>query len=366
MTETLKCIGCGAPLQSENKNAPGYVPEHNLFREDVICRRCFRLKNYNEVQDVGMDSEDFLNLLNGLSDRSGIIVNVVDIFDFEGSFINALKRIVGNKKIILVANKLDLLPKQINHRRVKEWLKRSAKKYGLEAEEVVLISAEKGWGIEDLLTAINQNRDHDDVYIVGTTNVGKSTLINKLIELSVGEKDVVTTSRFPGTTLDMIDIPLDETSFMYDTPGIIQEHQMTHLVTEKELKTIIPKKEIKQRVYQLNESQTLFFGGLARIDYVSGGKRPLICFFSNDLNIHRTKTEKANELWKNQLGDLLTPPNNVSNFNLKDIKAVRLETGKEKRDIMISGLGFITIDSGAKVIVRVPKNVDVVLRNSIL
>jgi ribosome biogenesis GTPase YqeH len=363
LTETLKCIGCGAPLQSENKNAPGYVPEHNLFREDVICRRCFRLKNYNEVQDVGMDSED---LLNGLSDRSGIIVNVVDIFDFEGSFINALKRIVGNKKIILVANKLDLLPKQINHRRVKEWLKRSAKKYGLEAEEVVLISAEKGWGIEDLLTAINQNRDHEDVYIVGTTNVGKSTLINKLIELSVGEKDVVTTSRFPGTTLDMIDIPLDETSFMYDTPGIIQEHQMTHLVTEKELKTIIPKKEIKQRVYQLNESQTLFFGGLARIDYVSGGKRPLICFFSNDLNIHRTKTEKANELWKNQLGDLLTPPNNVSNFNLKDIKAVRLETGKEKRDIMISGLGFITIDSGAKVIVRVPKNVDVVLRNSIL
>ena len=48
-----------------------------------------------------MDSEDFLNLLNELSDRKGIIVNVVDIFDFEGSFINALKRIVGNKKIIL-------------------------------------------------------------------------------------------------------------------------------------------------------------------------------------------------------------------------------------------------------------------------
>ena len=39
--------------------------------------------------------------------------------------------------------------------------------------------------------------------------------------------------KIPGTTLDMIDIPLDETSFMYDTPGIIQEHQMTHLVSEK-------------------------------------------------------------------------------------------------------------------------------------
>ena len=325
-----------------------------------------RLKNYNEVQDVGMESEDFLNLLTGLSEKKGIIVNVVDVFDFEGSFINAIQRIVGNKKIILVANKIDLLPKQINHRRVKEWLRKSARKYGLEAEDVVLISANKGWGIDELLQSINHVRNKDDVYIVGTTNVGKSTLINKLIEQSVGEKDVVTTSRFPGTTLDMIDIPLDEKSFMFDTPGIIQSHQMTNYVSENELKIIIPKNEIKQRVYQLNEKQTLFFGGLARIDYVSGGKRPLVCFFSNDLNIHRTKTEKANDLWKSQLGALLSPPQDAQQFNLNDVKAVRLETGKTKRDIMISGLGFITIDAGAKVIVRVPKHVDVILRNSIL
>ena len=43
-----------------------------------------------------MDSEDFLNLLTGLSNKSGIVVNV-GCFDFEGSFINAIKRIVGNK-----------------------------------------------------------------------------------------------------------------------------------------------------------------------------------------------------------------------------------------------------------------------------
>ena len=153
---------------------------------------------------------------------------------------------------------------------------------------------------------------------------------------------------------------------MYDTPGIIQVHQMTHYVTEKELKVIIPKNEIKQRVFQLNEGQTLFFGGLARIDYVSGGKRPLVCYFSNDLNIHRTKTEKANDLWRNQIGHLLSPPSNPEKFNISDMKAVRLETGKEKRDIMISGLGFITIEAGAKVIVRVPKSVDVVLRQSIM
>jgi ribosome biogenesis GTPase A len=31
-----------------------------------------------------LDSEDFLNLLNGLADKKGIVVNVVDVFDFEG------------------------------------------------------------------------------------------------------------------------------------------------------------------------------------------------------------------------------------------------------------------------------------------
>ena len=64
-------------------------------------------------------------------------------------------------------------------------VKRTARKYGLEAEEVVLISAHKGWGIDALLESINRFRNHQDVYIVGTTNVGKSTLINKLIEQSV-------------------------------------------------------------------------------------------------------------------------------------------------------------------------------------
>ena len=41
-----------------------------------------------------------LNLLTGLSEKKGIIVNVVDVFDFEGSFINAIQRIVGNKNYI--------------------------------------------------------------------------------------------------------------------------------------------------------------------------------------------------------------------------------------------------------------------------
>ncbi|MBI5975775.1 ribosome biogenesis GTPase YqeH [Staphylococcus canis] len=366
MNEALKCIGCGATLQSTDKNAPGYVPQSRLHEEDVICQRCFRLKNYNEVQDVGMDSDDFLTLLNRLADQKGIVVNIVDVFDFEGSFIPAIKRIVGNKKIILVANKIDVLPKQINKRRVTEWIRKSAKNYGLYADDVILISAIKGHGLKELMASIEKHRNNQDVYIVGTTNVGKSTLINRLIEESVGEKDVVTTSKVPGTTLDMIDIPLDDTSLIFDTPGIIQEHQMTHLVTTKELNTIIPKKEIKQRVFQLNEAQSLFLGGLARVDYIRGGKRPFICYFANELPIHRTKLEKADQLWREQIGKLLTPPTDSKRFDFEALKTINIETQNGKQDIMISGLGFITINEGASVQVTVPKSVDVVLRPSIM
>ncbi len=55
-------------------------------------------------------------------------------------------------------------------------------------------------------------------------------------------------------------------------------------------------------VFQLNEEQTLFFSGLARFDYVSGGRRAFYLSLSNRLTIHRTKLEKADELYKNHAG----------------------------------------------------------------
>ena len=76
--------------------------------------------------------------------------------------------------------------------------------------------------------------------------------------------------------------PLDDKAFI-DTPGIINHHQMAHFVGKRDLKIILPKKEIKQKVFQLNEGQTLFFGGLARFDYVKGGRSSFTCHFSNEI-----------------------------------------------------------------------------------
>ena len=54
--EELFCIGCGAPIQTENKEGLGYTPqsalEKGLETGEVYCQRCFRLRHYNEITDV--------------------------------------------------------------------------------------------------------------------------------------------------------------------------------------------------------------------------------------------------------------------------------------------------------------------------
>lgn len=367
MEEVLRCIGCGVAIQSEDPEKIGYVPSSQLKKEEIICQRCFRLKHYNEVQDVSLTDQDFLNILNGLSKTDSLIVKMVDIFDFNGSWLPGLHRFVGNNPILLIGNKADLLPKSVNRNRLIAWMKKQAKELGLQPVDVLLVSASKGYDIQKALDKIEEIRRGKDVYIVGCTNVGKSTFINRILKNVAGANDVITTSHFPGTTLDMIEIPLADGQLLVDTPGIINHHQMAHFIQKADLKYIMPKKEIKPKVFQLNEEQTLYFGGLARFDYIKGGRRPIICYISNELDIHRTKLENAASLYENHAGELLVPPRKDDLGNFPGLVRHEFMIKEDKTDIVISGLGWVTIqEKGAKIAVHVPKGVSASLRPSLI
>ncbi|WP_026674610.1 ribosome biogenesis GTPase YqeH [Alkalihalobacterium bogoriense] len=365
--ETI-CAGCGVKVQSEHKDKLGYTPASALQKDIVICQRCFRLRHYNEVQDVSLTDDDFLKILTSLGHTNALIVKIIDIFDVNGSWLPGLHRFVGNNDVLLLGNKTDLLPKSLNVNRLTNWLKKSAKEHGLKPIDVHLLSASKGQGIIEAANRIDELRKGKDVYIVGATNVGKSTFINKLIEAFGGEDELkITTSHFPGTTLDMIDIPLDDGKFLYDTPGIINHHQIAHYIDKKELKVITPKKEIKPRVFQLNEEQSLFFGGLARFDFKTGGHGSFVCYFSNELMIHRTKLEKADELYKNHLGELLTPPGEDTKETLPEFVRHDFTIKEEKCDIVFSGLGWVAVHQPhVTVSAYVPKGVGVSIRSSLV
>jgi ribosome biogenesis GTPase A len=197
--------------------------------------------------------------------------------------------------------------------------------------------------------------------------VGKSTFINRLIKQSSGENDVITTSYFPGTTLGFIEIPLDGHAVLIDTPGIVNKQQMAHFVSEHDLKLITPDKEIKPKNYQLNDQQTLFIGGLARLDFIKGERQPLVCYFSNRLHIHRTKLEKADNLYETQNGELLTPPDEQTLEKLPPLTAHTFRIGGDKTDIVFPGLGWISIPEGnITVTAYSPKGLPVSLRKSLL
>ena len=365
--EEVVCIGCGVHVQTEHPEELGYAPKSALEKEAIICQRCFRLKHYNEVQDVSLTDDDFLKILHKVGETDSLIVKIVDIFDFNGSWLPGLHRFAGGNDVLLIGNKVDLLPKSVKHDRLINWMKQSAKELGLNPVDVLLVSADKGKFIKEAAEAIENLRDGKDVYVVGCTNVGKSTFINRLIKDVTGEGDIITTSHFPGTTLDIIEIPLDDGRAIVDTPGIINHHQMAHYVDKRDLKVITPKKEIKPKIYQLNEEQTLFFGGLARLDYISGGRRSLTCYLSNELGIHRTKLEKADELYENHAGGLLSPPRPDQMGDFPEMVRHEFMIKEPKMDIVFSGLGWVTVnEAGAKIAAYVPKGVNVLLRKSLI
>ncbi len=137
--------------------------------------------------------------------------------------------------LVLVANKMDA-------RSVEE---RALELYDLGLSDPIPVSAEHGLGIEDLLEALDERlgpklvadepgeEDRETpavrVAIVGRPNVGKSSIVNRLI----GEERVLV-SDVPGTTRDAVDTRLEKDGRAYllvDTAGLRRKGKV-HLVAE--------------------------------------------------------------------------------------------------------------------------------------
>lgn len=86
-------------------------------------------------------------------------------------------------------------------------------------KHISLISAKTGYGVEDLITKLHTIWNYKgDVYLIGCTNVGKSSLFNALLRsdyCKVNAIDLVqraTACPWPGTTLRMLKFPILKTS----------------------------------------------------------------------------------------------------------------------------------------------------------
>ena len=182
MKEIKRCYGCGAIIQSENEKHIGYVPKDATTKDHILCRRCFQLKNYHKLQTTSLTKDDFLNLLDHIGEKDCLVVYMIDLFDFEGSRIQGLLRHIGYNDVLVLANKRDLLPKSVKERKLEHWVRRRLKEEGMKPVDVIVTSGKKNMNMDKIYDAMMTYRKQRDIYVVGATNVGKSTFINALLK----------------------------------------------------------------------------------------------------------------------------------------------------------------------------------------
>lgn len=369
MDEDIICIGCGAVLQSDDPKQAGYLPASALEKaksedsDDVYCKRCFRLRHYNEIMPVDLNNDDFLALLNSLATKKALIVNVVDLFDFSNSLLSSLKRFVGDNEFILVGNKFDLFPKNSRQNKIKDWMRQEANRMGLHPKKIFLISAARQKNLDALIEYLNKASEDRDIYFVGMTNVGKSTLINAIIDKMGDIQNLITTSRFPGTTLDRIEIPLENGHFLVDTPGIMSDNQLATRLNPRDLESVSPKKPLKPATFQLLPGNTIFLGGLGRIDYLKGESTSFTVYAARGVTLHRTKTANADDFYEKHVGELLVPPTGENYVG--ELKGQEFHTDY-KSDLLFGGIGFVTVPKGCVVRTYTPDKIGLGIRRALI
>ena len=330
-----KCLGCGVELQDENMLLDGYTV--NL--ENDLCQRCFRLKNYGEYQATTKTNEEIHQILEAVGKTKDLVVYVTDVLNVEQDLYD-IRKFLPNK-ILLVLNKRDVIPKSVKDEKLIQYFK---DKYDF-FNDIVVVSCEKNMNIDHLLNRIKFFQVTKQVYIVGHTNAGKSSLINKLIKNYSDSKQELTISPLPSTTLNLINIEINDYLTIIDTPGLIDEGSITNYVDNELLKIITPKKEIKTKTYQLRRGQSIIIGDLVRIDYVDGEKNSFTLYISNDIKTKRIISSRHDDL-KNLAKRTYQLP-----FN---------------QDIVIKGLGFIKVVNRGVVDIYLNQRVETFLRDNLI
>lgn len=316
-----KCNSCGVILQDSDINKEGYVKDINL----ELCERCFRIKNYNDYKVIPKTNSDFKEIFDEINNSNDLVIVVTDVFHL--NIDNILKYI--KNPILLVISKRDIMPKVMNEDRLLNYINNK------QIIDKILISSYKNYNLDELYSKIKANKKSNNVYIVGYTNAGKSTLINKLLYNYSDNKTLLTTSILPSTTLSSININLSDDLVLIDTPGIINESDLSSSIDVKLLKKIIPKKQIKPITYQIKNKQFIIIDDILKLEVSNVS---LTIYMSNSLKIDRIY--KNNEL------------NNKIKVN-------------KNEDLVIEGVGFITFNNNTEVMYEKYKDVNIYTRKSL-
>lgn len=304
------CIGCGSKLQTLDKNKEGYI-NPKVYEKATLCERCFKIKYYGEAY-VTDNPKDKTSLIKMINDSKKSVVYLVDTLTISKETLSVIDSL--SNKVYLVLTKKDLLPKSVKNSKLKEYISNLTL-----IKDVFVISALKNNGVTEVYNELIKNNEKS-VYVIGYTSSGKSTFINKLLTLN-GKSGNITTSSLPNTTLECINIKLNDKLTLIDTPGFVSENSSYNFIDVDIYKKLLPKSVIKPKVYTIKKDFMIILGDILRIENNSNEDVNLVFYFKNEINLNKMRSIK-NELLKD-----------------KD----KLDVKVSDKDIVLEGLGYIKV-----------------------
>ena len=316
-----KCIGCGVILQDKFPNKEGYTRS----LDNKFCERCFNIKHYNKYLKV--DDKDYSDVIKDIDKHGDLILLVTDFLNLYN-----LDELKLNSPVILVLTKTDLLPRSIN----KEHLLSNIK---LNVLAKIMVSSKNNYNFDLLYELIMKYKKSNNVYVIGYTNAGKSSLINKFLKNYGSFEGTITVSNLPSTTLDLIENKVNDKLTLIDTPGLLDKGSMILSASSLMLKKITPKKEVRPISYQIKDFQSLLIEDFMRIDMENTN---VICYMSNALDFRRVYNKKNC---------------NLSSYDI-DMR--------KNQDLVIKGLGFITFKKNCHITLWLLDGISYLIRDSII
>lgn len=304
------CIGCGSKFQTLDKNKEGYI-NPKVYEKATLCERCFKIKYYGEAY-VTDNPKDKTSLIKMINDSKKSVVYLVDTLTISKESLSVIDSL--SNKVYLVLTKRDLLPKSVKNSKLKEYISNLTL-----IKDVFVISALKNNGVTELYNELIKNNEKS-VYVIGYTSSGKSTFINKLLTLN-GKSGNITTSSLPNTTLECINIKLNDKLTLIDTPGFVSENSSYNFIDVDIYKKLLPKSVIKPKVYTIKKDFMIILGDILRIENNSNEDVNLVFYFKNEIKLNKMRSIR-NELLKD-----------------KD----KLDVKVSDKDIILEGLGYIKV-----------------------
>ena len=362
----LRCYHCGAILQCENPDEKGYIIPESLNRatpiQIIYCDKCFEtMKAFNNSQlDQEVDQE-ILKVLDDAFATDAYIVWVVDLFSFNGTLNKEIADKVKKLNVTVVGTKRDLFPSNVKDESLVAYLTERFQEYGIKPASVRLLGSASKMNPKEYIDAMNVARKGHDVYMIGNLTSGKTSIINRALK---GFENKTTrqikTIKYPGTHLDVLEIPLSRSSFFYELPGISQTTSAVGKLEKDVAKQLVPKKDIKMSQRSLAPGEALMVGSLAAFEVLKGKSTNYRFFAAEGVETRKVSSKKLDEsINENNIRRSVRPVSErLVSFLDYDMFEYAMENDKKWHDIAIEGLGWLSFVAQGQIIrVRFPKGV---------